>query len=143
MSRIVIIDDDTLGGSITKNQLEDTFVGLEVELLTNKDDILGFTPSKEQVLIIDQHLFDKFNHRSEEVAGFPTGTELAEKYVQNGFKGQIIVYTGDEEKAEKERTKNTGFLGALFAKKRLNPIEYAVKGSKSGFEQITSKIAHT
>ena len=140
MPIIVIIDDDALGGSITKNQIEDIFVGIGVRLLTDKDDILGFQPTDENLLIVDQHLFDSFNHRSEKVDGFPTGTELAKKYAQGGFKGKIIVYTGDEDKAEKENTKGDGFFKSFFRNKKTETIEYAVKGSKSGFKQIIDKI---
>lgn len=118
MPIIVIIDDDALGGSITKNQIEDIFVGIEVRLLTDKDDILGFQPTDENLLIVDQHLFDSFNHRSEKVDGFPSGTELA-KICSRRFLREKLLSTQEMRIKLKRRTpKEMDFLNLSFATRK-------------------------
>ena len=140
MFKVAIIDDDPVAATILIAQLEDFFVEknipYRVQSLTSPAEIKEFVPDGEDMIILDMHLFDDFNHRSDKIENFPNGEELARYYKKIGFCGKCFVFTGDEEAANK--SKKGAFFG-LFSKKNEN-FDYAVRGSDDGFRKIAMAI---
>lgn len=139
--KIAIIDDVMSLASPLKRSIEDDHYlhNPEVVIVSKPSEIDNFHPEGFGLLIIDQNLFNGFNAKSEMLEGFTQGESMAKKFVDGGYRGKIILYTGDYKLVEKRN--NPGFLSSLFGSDKIEGVEYIDRGSDVGQDRLRAIIA--